>query len=45
MSDLTKINGVGPALAERIVAYREKAGSFKEIKDITKVSGIGKKLF
>lgn len=41
--DLCALNGVGPKLAEKIVAYREGAGPFKTPKDLEKVPGIGKK--
>lgn len=37
--------GIGPALAQRIVEYREKYGEFKKIEDIKKVKGIGENLF
>jgi len=32
---------IGPALAKRIVAYRDDYGNFKAVADIQKVSGIG----
>ncbi|SDB22100.1 competence protein ComEA [Desulfonatronum thiosulfatophilum] len=37
---LQTLPGIGPALAERIIAYRE-ATPFEEKEDIQKVSGIG----
>ncbi len=42
---LTTLNGIGKDRAEKIVAYRDKNGPFKKPEDITKVSGIGKKIF
>jgi competence protein ComEA len=41
VATLTTLPGVGPALAERIVAYREEAGPFKSSADLTNVSGVG----
>lgn len=38
---LDSLPGIGPALAERIVEYREKHGPFQDIADLKKVSGIG----
>ncbi len=43
VSDLCAIKGVGPKLAEKIVAYRKAHGSFSGPEDLKKVSGIGKK--
>ena len=43
IEDLIKISGIGPVLAERIVAYRNTKGSFKNIEDLEKVKGIGEK--
>lgn len=40
-SQLEGLSGIGPALAERIIAYREKEGRFATIDELTKVSGIG----
>ncbi len=45
LKELTKLNGIGDALAERIVEYRQQQGSFKSIEEIKKVSGIGDKKF
>jgi len=33
--------GIGPALAQRIAAYRESHGPFAEIDGLTQVPGIG----
>ncbi len=38
---LQSLNGIGEALAERIVAYREEHGPFRETYEIMAVSGIG----
>ena len=40
-NDLEGLPGVGPVLAERIVAYRERNGPFKEVEDLLQVSGVG----
>lgn len=37
------MNGVGVKKAEAIVAYRKKHGKFKNIDELAKVKGIGKK--
>ena len=44
-SVLQEIPGVGPATAEKIIAYREENGKFSQIEDIKMVSGIGNKTF
>lgn len=38
---LIALPGVGPALAERIVAYRELSGPFASVDGVLHVSGIG----
>ena len=43
--ELQTIPLIGIKTAEKIINYREKHGPFKTISDITKVRGIGKKLF
>jgi competence protein ComEA len=44
-AELEKLNGIGEALASRIIQYRQEKGEFKDIQDIMKVSGIGEKKF
>lgn len=41
--DFQKLPGIGPQIAQRIVAHRDQHGSFKKIEDLTNVSGIGPK--
>ncbi|MFP4686857.1 MAG: helix-hairpin-helix domain-containing protein, partial [bacterium] len=41
LDKLTEINGIGPALAGRIIKYRKRRGDFKNINDLKKVRGIG----
>ena len=45
VKDLTQLHRIGPALAERIVEYRENYGPFEKPEDIMKVKGIGVKTF
>jgi competence ComEA-like helix-hairpin-helix protein len=40
-ADLDAIPGLGPALAQRIVDYRQAHGPFTQIEDLMAVSGIG----
>lgn len=40
---LTRIEGIGPTLAERIVFYREESGDFISMDELIKVDGIGMK--
>lgn len=42
---LETLPGVGPALAGRIVEWRERNGSFSTIEQLLEVSGIGPKMF
>lgn len=39
--DLQELPGVGPVLAERIVAFREESGGFETVEDLLQVPGIG----
>ena len=41
--DFAKLPGVGPELARRIVAYREKHGPFRRVEDLLVIRGIGAK--
>jgi len=41
VTELVRLNGIGEALAARIVAYREEHGPFASLDDLTNVSGIG----
>ena len=42
-AQLATLNGVGPAKAESIVAYREKNGPFQSVDQLAEVKGIGLK--
>jgi uncharacterized protein len=42
---LTHVSGIGPRLAEKIVAYRDETGPFMERSAIKKVTGLGPKAF
>ena len=40
-SDLDVLDGIGPVIAKRIIAFRTTNGPFTAIEDLLKVSGIG----
>ena len=41
--DLETVPGIGHALAQRIVSFRDKNGAFESVDDLLKVQGIGEK--
>ena len=45
INELTRLPGVGPKLAERILEYRKRHGPFKSKEEIIQVKGIGQKKF
>ena len=42
-SELITLSGIGPALADRIIAHRDKFGTFKAIDGLRNVKSIGDK--
>jgi competence protein ComEA len=45
LSDLEELPGIGPAMAERIVARRTEEGPFRSVEDLRSVTGVGEKLY
>ncbi len=45
VEELTQLQGIGPAYAERIVEYREAHGPFERPEGIMNVKGIGQKIW
>lgn len=43
LTQLQKIKGIGPVLAQNIIDYRNRNGNFRNYRDVLKVKGIGEK--
>lgn len=43
VKQLDRIDGIGPTIAQRIVAYRARHGAFLSLDDLSKVKGISKR--
>lgn len=44
-AELVKLPKIGPALAKRIIEYRQQHGDFKKPTELKKVKGIGPKIY
>src|SRR5437016_740832 len=45
VEQLDALDGIGPTLAQRIVAYRQAHGGFRSVDELQQVPGIGDKRF
>ena len=43
VKQLETLPGIGPALAQRIVEFREKKGGFKRVEDLLAIPGISER--
>lgn len=44
-AEFERLPGIGPKLAERIVAYRNRQGRFTSLEDLLEIKGMGRKLY
>ena len=45
LEELMTLDGIGQAVAERILSFRDKNGPFQKPEDVMMVKGIGEKIF
>jgi competence protein ComEA len=43
-AQLEELPGIGPVLAERVVAYREQNGPFQSVDELAEVAGISDRM-